>query len=160
MGLWSSQVRFIGVGAMVLGGVVSIVQVRSGLVEAVRVLRERLRGEANGADEDRDLPTGLLLGVGGISIALVAWVYWTFTGDAAITALLAVVMVLLAFFMTAVASYIVGLVELERPGLGMTITAVLVAGVLLTLWGIGRHRGPGRDPGRGGRRLLRRLHGR
>lgn len=134
--LWSSQVRFIGVGAMVLGGVVSIVQVRSGLVEAVRVLRERLRGEANGADEDRDLPTGLLLGVGGISIALVAWVYWTFTGDAAITALLAVVMVLLAFFMTAVASYIVGLVgNSNSPVSGMTITAVLVAGVLLTLVG-------------------------
>ena len=134
--LWSSQVRFIGVGAMVLGGVVSIVQVRSGLVEAVRVLRERLRGEANGADEDRDLPTGLLLGVGGISIALVAWVYWTFTGDAAITALLAVVMVLLAFFMTAVASYIVGLVgNSNSPVSGMTITAVLVAGVLLSLVG-------------------------
>ena len=134
--LWSSQVRFIGVGAMVLGGVVSIVQVRSGLVEAVRVLRERLRGEAGGADEDRDLPTGLLLGVGGISIALVAWVYWTFTGDAAITALLAVVMVLLAFFMTAVASYIVGLVgNSNSPVSGMTITAVLVAGVLLTLVG-------------------------
>jgi len=134
--LWSSQVRFIGVGAMVLGGVVSIVQVRSGLVEAVRVLRERLRGEANGADEDRDLPTGLLLGVGGISIALVAWVYWTFTGNAAITALLAVVMVLLAFFMTAVASYIVGLVgNSNSPVSGMTITAVLVAGVLLTLVG-------------------------
>ena len=134
--LWSSQVRFIGVGAMVLGGVVSIVQVRSGLVEAVRVLRERLRGEENGADEDRDLPTGLLLGVGGISIALVAWVYWTFTGDAAITALLAVVMVLLAFFMTAVASYIVGLVgNSNSPVSGMTITAVLVAGVLLTLVG-------------------------
>ena len=134
--LWSSQVRFIGVGAMVLGGVVSIVQVRSGLVEAVRVLRERLRGEASGADEDRDLPTGLLLGVGGISIAFVAWVYWTFTGDAAITALLAVVMVLLAFFMTAVASYIVGLVgNSNSPVSGMTITAVLVAGVLLTLVG-------------------------
>jgi putative OPT family oligopeptide transporter len=134
--LWSSKVRFIGVGAMVLGGVVSIVQVRSGLVEAVRVLRARLRGEGDAQDEDRDLPTGLLLTVGLLSVLAITWVYWTFTGSAAITALLAVVMVLLAFFMTAVASYIVGLVgNSNSPVSGMTITAVLVAGALLALVG-------------------------
>ena len=36
--VWSSQVRYVGVGAMVVGGIAAIAQVRHGLVEALRVL--------------------------------------------------------------------------------------------------------------------------
>lgn len=134
--LWSTKIRYVGVGAMVLGGVVSILQVRKGLVEAIRILRARMSSAHQDTSEDRDLPTALMLGVGTLSIAIIAVLYWNFTGNGPITALILVVMLVLSFFMTAVASYIVGLVgNSNSPVSGMTITAVLVTGVLLTLAG-------------------------
>ena len=36
--IWSSKIRYVGVGAMVLGGIESIFRVRKGLVEAIKIL--------------------------------------------------------------------------------------------------------------------------
>jgi putative OPT family oligopeptide transporter len=121
---------------MVLGGVVSILQVRKGLVEAIRILRARLKGTHDDTSEDRDLPTGVMLLVGTVSITIIGALYWNFTQSAPITAVTMVLMITLSFFMTAVASYIVGLVgNSNSPVSGMTITAVLATGALLTLMG-------------------------
>ena len=61
---------------------------------------------------------------------------YRFTQGVQITLLTTVVMVLMGFFFTAVASYIVGLVgNSNSPVSGMTITAVLVAGGMLWLAG-------------------------
>ena len=37
--IWSTKIRYIGVGAMVIGGLSSIYKVRSGLVDAIKVLK-------------------------------------------------------------------------------------------------------------------------
>lgn len=132
--VWKSHVRYIGVGAMVVGGVASIWAVRGGLVEAVRQLTGGASNEG-GAERERDLPTGVILVFSVLAAALVGWLYYGFTdGAAGITVLLTVVMLVAAFFFTAVASYIVGLVgNSNSPVSGMTITAVLMAGGLLWL---------------------------
>ncbi len=68
-------------------------------------------------------------------------------------------MLVMGFFFTAVASYIVGLVgNSNSPVSGMTITAVLVAGGMLWLFNYSGMEGDGRDAGHRGDRLLRRLH--
>ena len=38
--LWSTKIRYVGVGAMVIGGISSIIRVRKGLVDAIKVLRD------------------------------------------------------------------------------------------------------------------------
>lgn len=130
--IWDSQIRFLGVGAMVVGGLDAIYKVRGGLARAIATLRDRSPSE--GASED--IPTGLIAGVSLIATAVIAWVYYQMTGDVGMTALTTVVMVLMSFFFTAVASYIVGLVgNSNSPVSGMTITAVLFTGGLLLLFG-------------------------
>jgi putative OPT family oligopeptide transporter len=134
--IWSSQVRYIGVGAMVLGGFASLVSVRHGLVAAVRELGGNLgSGGLLKADTERDIPTWAILGLGlGCAIVL-ALVNYRFTGGVGITLLATVVMLIMGFFFTGVASYIVGLVgNSNSPVSGMTITAVLVAGGMLWLF--------------------------
>jgi len=44
--LWSEGVRYVGVGAMVVGGIASIINVRAGLVHAVDDIRRRFGGDA------------------------------------------------------------------------------------------------------------------
>ncbi|MEM9799543.1 MAG: oligopeptide transporter, OPT family [Planctomycetota bacterium] len=135
--LWSEEVRYVGVGAMVVGGAASIWSVRHGLVAAIQHLTAGSGERATSDDRERDLPTPVILGFSLLAVLLVAGLYYRFTGGSVpITALLTVLMLVAAFFFTAVASYIVGLVgNSNSPVSGMTITAVLFAGGVLTLVG-------------------------
>ena len=71
-----------------------------------------------------------------LAIVLVGSVYYYITQNAGIALLTTIIMVIMAFFFTAVASYIVGLVgNSNSPVSGMTITAVLFTGGLLYIFG-------------------------
>ena len=135
--VWSQQVRYIGVGAMVVGGVVAIGQVWSGLGEAVRALLPTARtGPAETQDASQDLP---LAWIGALTLGclvLTGSVYFLFTGRLDVTLTATAIMFVMALFFTAVASYIVGLVgNSNSPVSGMTITTVLATGLLLVLFG-------------------------
>ncbi len=133
--LWGTEIRYVGVGAMVVGGMASIWTVRRGLVEAVRELRGA-SGRVATDDTERDLPSSIIVFLTVLCVALISFVYWRFTNDAGITALATVGMLIMSFFFAAVASYIVGLVgNSNSPVSGMTITAVLFTGGMLWLAG-------------------------
>ncbi len=135
-GLWSTQLRFVGVGAMVVGGFASLFSVRRGLMSAVSELRRSLtEGQLNKSDDQRDMNAGVILVIGAACVAMLAVVNYQFTHGLGITALSTLVMLAAGFFFTAVASYIVGLVgNSNSPVSGMTITAVLISGGLMTLF--------------------------
>ncbi|NND97987.1 MAG: oligopeptide transporter, OPT family [Pirellulaceae bacterium] len=139
-GIWSSQIRYVGVGAMIMGGISSLFSVRHGLLSAVTELRNSMRKSrdlpsTNEPDLGRDIPTPLIIVIGIVCISILAIINYQFTGDLGIAALSTVVMVVMGFFFTAVASYIVGLVgNSNSPVSGMTITAVLVSGGMLWLF--------------------------
>ncbi|MCR9200356.1 MAG: oligopeptide transporter, OPT family [Planctomycetaceae bacterium] len=135
-GIWSSQIRYVGVGAMVVGGFASLISVRKGLWAAVTHLASGFSAERrNVEDSQRDIPTSAIVGLGLLCVGLLAFVNFRFTQNVGITTLATMVMLLMGFFFTAVASYIVGLVgNSNSPVSGMTITAVLVAGAMLWLF--------------------------
>ena len=137
--LWSTQIRYAGVGAMVVGGVASIVKVRFGLLQAVREISRlgtSTRDTGNSAVSDRDISPKSILVLSTITVFLIGIVYYLLTGDALISVATTGIMIVMAFFFTAVASYIVGLVgNSNSPVSGMTITAVLFTGGLLLLFG-------------------------
>lgn len=135
--LWSTKVRYVGVGAMVVGGFSSLISVRHGLKSAIVELWQGVSKKSLAVDDrERDIPTSVIIGLGTMCVVLLALINYRFSQDLAVTALSTVVMLLLGFFFTAVASYIVGLVgNSNSPVSGMTITAVLVAGGMLWLLG-------------------------
>lgn len=134
--IWSSQIRYVGVGAMVLGGFASLYSVRHGLVAAIKELSNNLSsGKLMKHDLERDIPTWAIISLTLACIVVLALVNYQFTSGIGITLLSTVVMLIMGFFFTAVASYIVGLVgNSNSPVSGMTITAVLVAGGMLWLF--------------------------
>jgi putative OPT family oligopeptide transporter len=134
--LWSKGVRYVGVGAMVVGGIASIIRVRAGLMRAVEELRKRFRAEQSTEDDGQDLSPRTILIWSVIAVVSIAAIYYHFTGGIGITLLTTTVMVVMSFFFVAVASYIVGLVgNSNSPVSGMTITAVLFTGGLLYIAG-------------------------
>ena len=136
--LWSTKIRYIGVGAMVIGGLASILKVRKGLVDAIKILIDTQKGDNRSEipKNQRDLPASAINIFSLLAVLLVGFVYYNITGSTGITILTTFIMIIMAFFFTAVASYIVGLVgNSNSPVSGMTITAVLFTGGMLYVFG-------------------------
>ena len=136
--LWSTKIRYVGVGAMVIGGMASIFKVRKGLVDAIKVLRKTQikSSQKNIPLNERNIPAKAINMFSAIAIILVGGVYFYITNNIVIAAFTTIIMIIMAFFFTAVASYIVGLVgNSNSPVSGMTITAVLFTGGLLYIFG-------------------------
>lgn len=138
--LWSTQVRYLGVGAMIVGGLWSIISVRSGIKAGLAGLKEM---SGAGADGKKSIPRQETdLSLMGISIvmltcfALMLGLYSQMIDDWGITIFTTLLMIVCAFLFVAVSSYIVGLVgSSNNPVSGMTISALLVSAALFLALG-------------------------
>lgn len=138
--VWSTEVRYVGVGAMVVGGLAAIFRVRHGIAAAFRELFGNVFSSADASDAetesapaDRNLEFGYMAGLAVACSLVVFGIYYVLLERSpGITVLATVAALVLSFFFTAVASYIVGLVgNSNSPVSGMTISAVLLTGLLL-----------------------------
>jgi len=134
--LWSSQTRYIGVGAMVVGGLWAVVNMRGALVRGVRsglaVYRRAGSELAAVARTEKDMPMKWVLV--GIVLAVVPLfvVYVAFMDRVAVAAVMAGAMLVTGFVFSAVAAYMAGLVgSSNNPISGVTIATVLVSSLLL-----------------------------
>ena len=136
--IWSSKIRYVGVGAMVLGGIESIFKVRKGLVEAIKILlvNNLKKPTQNIKTTSKNISPKSINILSLLAILLVGGVYLHLTQNVGIAILTTFIMIIMSFFFTAVASYIVGLVgNSNSPVSGMTITSVLFTGGLLYIFG-------------------------
>jgi putative OPT family oligopeptide transporter len=147
-GIWSAQTRYIGVGAMLIGGLWTIFKMRNSLLSGVKsgLKAYRTIGQDQNQIErtEKDMPMKwvLVLIVG--SIVPLFLVYQTFVGDVSISLPMAVVMLIAGFLFSAVAGYMAGLVgSSNNPISGITIATIVVASLLLLLlMGKGAEGGP------------------
>ncbi len=137
--LWSTEIRYLGVGAMLVGGVWSIFSVRKGFVKGISELKHSYhRGKSGNepAREDRDLGVMSILVLLLINIAIIFFLYKYLIGSLGHTILTTVVMAVASFLFVAVSSYIVGLVgSSNNPVSGMTIAALLGTSALFLVLG-------------------------
>jgi putative OPT family oligopeptide transporter len=128
-----------GVGAMIVGGLWSIIRIRRGIAKGLKDAlfgREHLEtGPIPRTEQDLKQKLVLLLTV--ITVGSVFGIYLYLTPSPGIAVVSTVSMVLAGFFFVAVSSYIVGLVgSSNNPISGMTICTILFASALLLLTGM------------------------
>jgi putative OPT family oligopeptide transporter len=137
--VWSTQIRYMGVGAMIVGGLWSIVRIRSGIAKGLRDAlfgREHLE-KGPILRTDRDLKQRVVLMITLITLVSIFFIYLFLTKSIGVTVVSTVSMVIAGFFFVAVSSYIVGLVgSSNNPISGMTICTILFASALLLLAGM------------------------
>jgi putative OPT family oligopeptide transporter len=129
---WSTQVRFIGVGAMIIGGFWSIVRARHSIGRGARSALVGLRGNTRGQPStDRDLPMAAVLASLGLVAAGTCVLVGVAVGSVWFGVGSALVIVVLVFAFTAVSGYVVGFVgNSNNPISGLAICAFLVASLL------------------------------
>ncbi len=138
LGIWDTQIRFLGIGAMLVAGLYSILKILGSIGAAIGTAVSGLRGLEDTAKlprTEQGINGKALFGLLLMCLVLSTTVYAFMTKSVVTTAVTGVVMFVLAFFFVAVASYIVGLVGASNsPVSGMTICTVLInAGLLLVL---------------------------
>lgn len=146
--LWSAKMRYLGVGAMVIGGLWALLSLRSALTTAfksgVQAFKEGAQKVSDTLRTELDTPMSwVLIGIGAL-IVPIFFIYLTIIQDVPITIFMAVIMVVAGFLFSAVAGYMAGLVgSSNNPISGVTIATILSTSLLLLLL-MGSS-----DPGRG-----------
>ncbi len=142
--LWKTQIRYIGVGAMVVGGIWSIISVRRGIVTGLKGLRRvgpgvtasEVPGIGEGVRTDRDMGLASMAVILALCLGVLVFLYEMLTAQWGLSIITALFMAVASFFFVAVSSYIVGLVgSTNNPISGMTISALIGVSALFLVLG-------------------------
>jgi len=135
--LWSKQVRYLGVGAMITGGVWSIISVRKGIVAGITGLKSAYDNKSVQMERtERDMNLWAMLTIFILCICIMLGLYNYLIGHFGISLLTTILMIFCSFLFVAVSSYVVGLVgSSNNPVSGMTISALLVSSALFLVLG-------------------------
>ncbi len=133
--IWNHQIRYLGVGAMVVGGIWSFIELArplySGIRTSIRAFRERNAGGLL-PREEQDIPFPYVLGALVLLLVPVYLLYYQILPRAGLSILLTLVMVVFGFLFSAVAAYMAGVVgSSNNPISGVTIATILFASLLL-----------------------------
>ncbi len=134
--IWDSRIRYMGVGAMVVGGLWSLLAIRKSIFSGITTGLAQYREAASFGDiarEQRDIPMRWVLISVALSIIPLFIVYQIITGMLQVSVPMTLIMGLAAFVFSAVAGYMTGLVgSSNNPVSGVTIATVLFAALTLS----------------------------
>ncbi|TET33144.1 MAG: oligopeptide transporter, OPT family [Planctomycetota bacterium] len=138
--IWRQYIRYMGVGAMVIGGFWSIWRMRRSILAGLAEVARSFRGKKGTGDlkrTEKDMPMSLVMPLLGIVAVTIFFLYWHFTGAIFTALICAAAMIVAGFFFVAVSSYITGLVgSSNNPVSGMILFTLLFASGLLLLFGV------------------------
>lgn len=127
--IWSNSIRYIGVGAMLIGGIWSIISIRKSVANGIK--------RAIKIKAQEDLPIKYIFYSAIFIIIATLLLYLWLIKYPSISIVSAILMTIAGFFFVAVSSYIVGLVgSSNNPVSGMTIVTILFSALILLLFGI------------------------
>lgn len=134
--IWAQKTRYIGVGAMIAGGLWTIFHLRkpvwSGIRSGITAYSKHTSVSSLPQRTERDIPMKWVLILTVASAVPLFLIYQFFIGDIMITIPMACIMLTAGFIFSAVAAYMAGLVgSSNNPVSGVVIATVLVSGLLL-----------------------------
>lgn len=146
--IWSVRIRYMGVGAMAVGGLWALFRLRRSLVVGIRSGLQAY-GDGKGGLKtvlrtERDAPMKGVLFALIVAVIPLFVLYSVIVENVGVSALMAVTMLIAGFLFSAVAAYMAGLVgSSNNPISGVTIATILSSALLLlVLLGRGSAIGP------------------
>ncbi len=145
--IWGSQIRYLGVGSMVVGGLWALISLAKPIVAAIQSGFAAIKNRRSGVIQirtERDMPMGQVVIAIGAMIVPIFIIYLREIHNIPITLFMSVLMILAGFLFSAVAGYMAGLVgSSNNPISGVTIATILSSSlILLALMGKDSSSGP------------------
>jgi putative OPT family oligopeptide transporter len=137
--IWGTYIRYIGVGAMVVGGLYTIFKLRSNLSEGIKeaVVGIKSGGASVKKRTDQDLNIKyVFLAIGALTIP-VFLLYSYVSNEWVVSGIMAVFAILFAFIASAIAGYMAGLLgSSNNPISGVTVSVLLITSLILLGFGL------------------------
>ena len=131
--IWNSKIRYLGVGAMVVGGIWSVIQLAKPLIESIQLSLKTLKESSDNISlEERDLPINYVFMAIIAMLIPIALTYFGIIGSWTSAIILSFVMLVFGFLFSAVAAYMAGVVgSSNNPISGVTIATILFSSLLI-----------------------------
>jgi putative OPT family oligopeptide transporter len=132
--VWSHYVKYIGVGAMLVGGLYTIFKLRNNLADGIK---EAIMGIKSGHEStkkrtDKDLNSKYVFLTIGLLTIPIFLVYMWLSQNILVSGIMAVFAILFAFIASAIAGYMAGLVgSSNNPTSGVTVSILLITSLIL-----------------------------
>lgn len=136
--VWGEQVRYIGVGTMLVGGLWAVYSIRTNLVDSVKeaVLGIKTGEKKTKKRTEQDLSYKLIFISIGLMVIPIFILYQWLSGLLGVSIIMAILTVLLAFIASALAGYLTGLVGSSNcPISGVTVTVLLIVSLIMLGFG-------------------------
>lgn len=134
--IWSTKIRYLGVGAMLIGGVWTLFSLRKSLLSGIRsgIAAARKGSGEFVAETERDLPMKWMLVALVLFVLPLAFLYQQIVGQWTVSIPMTIIMIVAGFLFVSVSAYLAGLVgSSNNPVSGITIATILFASVVLML---------------------------
>jgi putative OPT family oligopeptide transporter len=135
---WGEQVRYIGVGAMLVGGMYAIWTIKNNLVDSVKeaVIGIRDGGGKSKKRTDQDLNYKMIFTFIVLMIIPIFLLYMWLSEAIGVSLIMAVITILFAFLASALAGYLTGLVGSSNcPISGVTVAVLLIVSLIMLGFG-------------------------
>lgn len=132
--IWSQQIRYLGVGAMVVGGVWALISMRASLFDGVRSGLAQYKAGPSVATSHTDMDVPMKFVLVGIAVFVIPIfvLYQNIVGQLTVSFAMTLIMVVAGFLFSSVAGYMAGLVgSSNNPISGITIATILFASLVL-----------------------------
>ena len=131
--IWNSKIRYLGVGAMVVGGIWSVIQLAKPLIESIQLSLKTLKDSSDNISlEERDLPINYVFVAIIAMLVPISLTYFGIIGSWTSAIILSFVMLIFGFLFSAVAAYMAGVVgSSNNPISGVTIATILFSSLLI-----------------------------
>ena len=137
--IWGDQIRYIGVGAMLVGGLYAIWSIRMNLVDSVREAVIGLKGGKVDTKKrtDKDISYKLVFMLIVVMIIPIFLLYQYLSEMFGISLIMSVITILFAFIASALAGYLTGLVGSSNcPISGVTVAVLLIVSLIMLGFGV------------------------
>jgi putative OPT family oligopeptide transporter len=137
--IWGDYIRYVGVGAMVVGGIYTIFKLRANLAEGIKEAIAGIKGGQIEAkkrtDEDLNFKFVFLL-IGALTIPIFI-LYTAISGMWGVSLVMSIFAILFAFVASAIAGYMAGLLgSSNNPISGVTVSVLLITSLILLGFGL------------------------
>jgi putative OPT family oligopeptide transporter len=134
--IWSAKIRYLGVGAMLIGGVWTLFSLRRSLLSGIRSgFAAARKGSGEGvAETERDLPMKWMIVALVVFVLPLAALYQAIVQQWTVSIPMTIIMIVAGFLFVSVSAYLAGLVgSSNNPVSGITIATILFASLVLIL---------------------------
>ncbi|MBK7012790.1 MAG: oligopeptide transporter, OPT family [Xanthomonadales bacterium] len=134
--IWSAQIRYLGVGAMLIGGIWTLISLRKSLFSGIKSGFDATRSGVTTvvAHTEKDVPM-MYIAIGLVIFTLpLLWLYQSIVQQWSVSIPMTVIMIVAGFLFVSVSAYMAGLVgSSNNPVSGITISTILFAALILVL---------------------------